>query len=100
MSVTASSSWYSTLTDMHTALDPETPAIHPSLGDNLAFERDLDVGAVDAAFASSDEVVQAEFIFLRLTGVTLEHRSVVADWYIDGQRITIYQGTQAPQLVQ
>jgi CO/xanthine dehydrogenase Mo-binding subunit len=41
--------------------DPETPVIHPSLGDNLAFERNHNAGAVDAAFASSDEVVEAEF---------------------------------------
>src|SRR5213083_2192442 len=34
------------VTDMRTALDPETPVIHSSLGDNLAFERNLDVGAV------------------------------------------------------
>ncbi len=27
------------VTDMRTALDPHTPVIHPSLGDNLAFER-------------------------------------------------------------
>src|SRR5262249_13325494 len=27
------------VTDMRTALDPQTPVIHPSLGDNLAFER-------------------------------------------------------------
>jgi len=45
------------VTDMRTALDPETPVIHPLLGDNLAFERNLDAGAVDAAFAESDEVV-------------------------------------------
>src|SRR6266849_2684559 len=35
------------VTDMRTALDPETPVIHSSLGDNLAFERNLDAGAVD-----------------------------------------------------
>src|ERR1700730_11625649 len=45
------------VTDMRTALDPQTPVIHPSLGDNLAFERNLDAGAVDAAFAGSDEIV-------------------------------------------
>src|SRR6185312_3631720 len=38
-------------TDMRTALDPETPVIHASLGDNLAFERTLDAGAVDQAFS-------------------------------------------------
>src|SRR5712671_2943275 len=88
------------VTDMHTALDPETPAIHPSLGDNLAFERNLDAGAVDAAFAESDEVVEADFIFGRHTGVTLEPRAVVADWNVAEQRLTIYQGTQAPHMVQ
>jgi carbon-monoxide dehydrogenase large subunit len=88
------------VTDMRTALDPETPVIHPSLGDNLAFERNLDAGAVDAAFANSDEVVEADFIFGRHTGVTLEPRAVVADWNIAEQRLTIYQGTQAPHMVQ
>src|SRR5580693_1204477 len=57
------------VTDMRTALDPGTPVIHPVLGDNLAFERNLDAGNVDAAFAESDEVVGADFIFGRHTGV-------------------------------
>jgi carbon-monoxide dehydrogenase large subunit len=88
------------VTDMRTALDLQTPVIHPSLGDNLAFERSLDAGAVDAAFAGSDEVVEAEFIFGRHTGVTLEPRAVVADWNAAEARLTIYQGTQAPHMVQ
>ncbi len=74
--------------------------IHPSLGDNLAFERNLDAGAVDQAFADSDEVVEAEFVFGRHTGVTLEPRAVVADWNAAEARLTIYQGTQAPHMVQ
>src|ERR1700737_73905 len=53
------------VTDMRTALDPETPVIHPSLGDNLAFERNLDAGAVDAAFAASARGVGGVFIFGR-----------------------------------
>src|SRR5205085_3703350 len=88
------------VTDMRLALDPITPVIHSSLGDNLAFERNLDAGAVDAAFAGSDEVVEADFIFGRHTGVTLEPRSVLADWNVAEQRLTIYQGTQAPHTVQ
>ena len=88
------------VTDMRTALDPATPVIHPSLGDNLAFERNHDAGEVDQAFADSDEVVEAEFIFGRHTGVTLEPRSVVADWNAAEARLTIYQGTQAPHMVQ
>jgi carbon-monoxide dehydrogenase large subunit len=88
------------VTDMRTALDPGTPVIHPALGDNLAFERKLDAGAVDSAFASADEVVEADFIFGRHTGVTLEPRAVVADWNAAEARLTIYQGTQAPHMVQ
>jgi aerobic carbon-monoxide dehydrogenase large subunit len=87
-------------TDMRAALAAETTVIHPSLGDNLAFERILEAGAVDAAFAGSDEVVEAEFIFGRHTGVTLESRAVVADWNAAEERLTIYQGTQAPHMVQ
>jgi aerobic carbon-monoxide dehydrogenase large subunit len=88
------------VTDMHTALDPKTPLIHPALGDNLAFERHLDAGRVDQAFADSDEVVEADFVFGRHTGVTLEPRAVVADWNAAEARLTIYQGTQAPHMVQ
>ncbi len=88
------------VTDMRTALDPETPVIHASLGDNLAFERNLDAGAVDRAFAESDEVIEADFVFGRHTGVTLEPRAVVADWNVAEARLTIYQGTQAPHMVQ
>ena len=88
------------VTDMIAALDPETPIIHSSLGDNLAFERNHDAGDVDKAFAQADQMVEAEFVFGRHTGVTLEPRAVVADWNVAEARLTIYQGTQAPHMVQ
>src|SRR3954452_16033778 len=77
------------VTDMRTALDPATPVIHASLGDNLAFERVHNAGEVDQAFADSDAVAEAEFIFGRHTGVTLEPRSVLADWNAGEERLTI-----------
>jgi carbon-monoxide dehydrogenase large subunit len=58
------------------------------------------VGEVDAAFADADEIAEAEFVFGRHTGVTLEPRAVVADWNAAEARLTIYQGTQAPHMVQ
>ena len=66
----------------------------------MAFERSLDAGAVDQAFAEADEVLEADFVFGRHTGVTLEPRAVVADWNKAEARLTIYQGTQAPHMVQ
>ncbi|HWE77393.1 MAG TPA: molybdopterin cofactor-binding domain-containing protein, partial [Pseudolabrys sp.] len=88
------------VTDAETALDPTTPVIQPSLGDNLCFERRLDVGAVDKAFAEADAVVETTFVTGRHTGVTNEPRSTVADWNAGEQRLTVYQGTQAPHMMQ
>jgi carbon-monoxide dehydrogenase large subunit len=88
------------VTDPEVALDAKTPVIHASLGDNLCFERKLDVGVVDKAFAESDAVVETTFRFGRHTGVTNEPRSIVADWNEGEQRMTVYQGTQAPHMMQ
>ena len=88
------------VTDAETALRPETSVIHPNLGDNLCFERKLEVGEVDKAFASSDEVIEATFVCGRHTGVTTEARAIVADWNEGEQRMTVYQGTQAPHMMQ
>lgn len=86
--------------DMHAALEPGALVIHPDLGDNLAFERRLDAGEVDAAFAAASAVAEADFVFGRHTGVTLEPRSIVADWNPGEGRLIVYQGTQAPHMMQ
>ncbi|MDB5596951.1 MAG: carbon monoxide dehydrogenase [Hyphomicrobiales bacterium] len=88
------------VTNMETALDAGTPVIHAELGDNLAFERKLVAGAVDAAFAEADAVAETDFHFGRHTGVTLEPRSIVADYNAGDGRLTVHQGTQAPHMMQ
>jgi aerobic carbon-monoxide dehydrogenase large subunit len=88
------------VTDPETALDGRTPVIHASLGDNLCFERKLDVGAVDKAFAEADAVIETTFRFGRHTGVTNEPRAIIADWNEGERRMTVYQGTQAPHMMQ
>ena len=88
------------VTDPETALDATTPVIHPSLGDNLTFERVLNAGDADKGFAEADAVVETTFVFGRHTGVTNEPRAIVADWNPGEQRLTVYQGTQAPHMTQ
>jgi carbon-monoxide dehydrogenase large subunit len=88
------------VTDMETALDPATPVIHPELGDNLAWERLHVAGDVDAALTGSDHVIEATFGFGRHTGVTLEPRACLADYNPGDGRLTVYQGTQAPHMIQ
>ena len=88
------------VTDAETALDPATPVIHPELGDNLTFERSLVAGDPDKGFAEADAIAEATFVFGRHTGVTNEPRAIVADWNPGEQRLTVYQGTQAPHMMQ
>jgi aerobic carbon-monoxide dehydrogenase large subunit len=88
------------VTDAETALDTATPVIHPELGDNLTFERTLNAGDPDKGFAEADAVAEATFMFGRHTGVTNEPRAIVADWNPGEQRLTVYQGTQAPHMMQ
>ena len=88
------------VTDPETALDAKTPVIHRELGDNLTFERVLNAGEPDKGFAEADAVVETTFMFGRHTGVTNEPRAIVADWNPGEARLTVYQGTQAPHMMQ
>ncbi|MBC7574032.1 MAG: xanthine dehydrogenase family protein [Herminiimonas sp.] len=88
------------LTSMEAALLPETPLLHPELGDNLCFTRDVDTGGVDDAFARAAVVAEATFHFGRHTGVPLESRCQIADWQAGNQRLTVYHSQQAPHMMQ
>jgi aerobic carbon-monoxide dehydrogenase large subunit len=86
--------------DMETALDPETPLIHPELGDNLTFQRLHEAGDVDGAFASAATVVEATFHTARHTGVCLEPRSILASYNRAEKQLTVHHSTQAPHMMQ
>ena len=88
------------VTDTMTALDADTPVIHPELGDNLAFRRLHEEGDVKAAMASAHKVVKASFRTARHTGVTLEPRSILVDWNPAEGQMTAYHATQAPHMIQ
>jgi carbon-monoxide dehydrogenase large subunit len=74
--------------------------IHPGFGDNICFKRELDTGGVDAAFAKADLVVEETYHFGRHTGVTLEPRSILADYNAAEHALTVYHSTQAPHMMQ
>ncbi len=86
------------VTDMTRALLPETPVIHPELGDNLCFERRIDEGDVDAAFANAACVVEDVFHFNRHTGVTMEPRSIICDYNSASQELTLHMSVQCPHM--
>ncbi len=87
--------------DMETALDSATPVIHPELGDNLAWERLVEAGDVDAVFARDDvTVIERRFRFNRHTGVTLEPRSSLVDYNPADGTLTYWYSGQAPHMMQ
>lgn len=86
--------------NMETALAPETPVIHPALGDNLCFHKEIDTGGVDEAFLAADLIVEETYRFGRHTGVTMETRSVLADYHPADRTLTVYQSHQAPHMMQ
>ncbi len=86
--------------DMETALAPGAVVIHPSLGDNLVFTRTATKGDVEAAFAAAHKVVEATFVTGRHTGVTLEPRSIIADFNRAEETLTVHLSTQAPHMMQ
>ncbi|MDA0652082.1 MAG: xanthine dehydrogenase family protein molybdopterin-binding subunit [Proteobacteria bacterium] len=87
-------------TEKETALDPATPVIHPDLGDNLAFEKTIDNGNVDAAFEAADIIVEDTFEFGRHTAVSLEPRALLADYDPGTERLTVHTSSQVPHMIQ
>lgn len=89
------------VTDMEAALAPEAPLIHPDLRSNLCWEKRIDVGAVDAAFADpANTVVERRFVFGRHTGVTLEPRVIMADYDAAEDQLTVHYSGQVPHMMQ
>lgn len=84
--------------DKETALDGAP--IHPELGDNLAWEKEIDSGDVDAAFHDADHVLEETFRFGRHTAVSLEPRTLVAEHDPGTGRLTIHASSQCPHMMQ
>ena len=88
------------VTDLETALDPATPVIHPELGDNLCFTREVTTNNYPEIQAQADLVIERTFRFPRHTGVCLEGRSVLGDFSAADGRLTVYISHQAPHMIQ
>ena len=82
--------------DAEAALASGCPAIHPALGDNLAYGHLVESGAPDAAFDGAAKVLDRAFTFVRQTAVTLEARCMIADWRPADGALTVHQSHQSP----
>ena len=84
------------VTEPHAALESGAPLIHPELGSNLAFAHEVGRGEVGPAFEEAVHVCEQEFYFGRHTGVTLEPRSLIADYDPTLETLTVHHSHQAP----
>jgi carbon-monoxide dehydrogenase large subunit len=87
------------VTDMKDSLSNRY-VIHPELGDNVCFSRELATEGFEAAFAAADVVVEKTYDFSRHTGVTNEPRAILADYNPAEHSLVVYHGTQAPNMMQ
>jgi carbon-monoxide dehydrogenase large subunit len=75
------------------------PYVHESLGTNVAFVLPFEAGDPNQAFADADEVITQRIINQRVAPVPIEPRSMVANWDVGMQQLTLYSSTQIPHLL-
>ena len=88
------------IVDKKKALGPDAVVLHKELGDNLAFEKSIDTGNVDAAFEAAHLIVEDTFDFARHTAVSLEPRVLLADWDPISERMEVWTSSQTPHMIQ
>ena len=82
--------------DPEQALASGATAIHPELGDNVAFDFSLEKGEPAKAFAEADLVIEEEFRFERQMAMTLEPRGLIADFNRADGSLTVIHSHQSP----
>lgn len=87
--------------DAWAGLEPESPVIHSEFDSNLAWERKVSAGDVEAVFAEpSNTIVEQVLRFGRHTGVTLEPRSSLFEFNPADETLDYYYSGQAPHMMQ
>ncbi|MBV8472292.1 MAG: xanthine dehydrogenase family protein molybdopterin-binding subunit, partial [Hyphomicrobiales bacterium] len=84
------------IVDIDLARASDAAPLHESLADNIAFKTTIESGEIGAAFAEAAEIVEAELNFGRHTPVTLEPRTILADFEPGERSLTVHHSTQTP----
>lgn len=85
--------------DPEAALAPETPVLHPELGDNVAAHFVVEAGDPDSAFDQAEFVLKERFIIGRMAGNAMETRGILATWDQGRQEMTVWCANARPHLV-
>jgi len=82
-----------------TALDAEAPRIHDDLDSNLAAQVQQTKGDYEAARKSAHTIISRRFVYDHGSSAPMETRGVVAQWDARGQKLTVWDTTQAPVVI-
>ncbi|MBV8988672.1 MAG: xanthine dehydrogenase family protein [Solirubrobacterales bacterium] len=84
------------------AMGAQAPLLHEEAQSNVATDRSMSFGDVDAAFADAEQVVEGKFSFPRYSSTPIETYGVIAHWERDGtgERVTAWSNFHGPFTMQ
>ena len=82
--------------DLAAALRADSPLVHDDLGSNLCTHVVQTKGDYAAANKEAAAIIGREFFYDHGTAAAMENRGIVAQWDHRGQRLTVWDTTQAP----
>ncbi|MEY9755558.1 xanthine dehydrogenase family protein molybdopterin-binding subunit [Bradyrhizobium yuanmingense] len=85
--------------DMHAAIKPGAPQLHPEAPGNQVYDWVIgDEGAVNAAFSRAANVVKLDVTNNRLAPNAMEPRAAIADYDTAEEHFTLYTTSQNPHV--
>lgn len=87
------------VSNMEAALAPSAPQLYDNVPNNLAYTLTTKSGDPEKAFADADEVVTQRITNQRLSSISMETRSVLAQPEALAGGLTVYTSTQNPHSV-
>lgn len=89
-----------TVMDPNEAMKDGAPLVHADVPNNVAGRFSFSMGDVDATFAQADVTIRDRFNSPQITNASLEPRGVLAaPGGTNGETVTLWVSTQAPQVV-
>ena len=82
--------------DPESAAAPDAPVVNSAMADNLGLDHNFVAGDPDAAFRDAAVVVEHDFVFDRQTGVSLEPRTILAEFDPRIGELTVHHSHQVP----
>ena len=82
--------------DVEAAMQPSAPLLHEELATNVAIERQLSYGNVEAVFNAADIVFSQRYVFPRYQSFPLETYGMIASWNPSSSQVSFWANFHGP----